>query len=106
MVEMLQKKCTEAAKIDTYEVNYEHGLLNGKTIRYTITTTEERFKVDASWKKYPDFSITLANFTRYPDAFNNQHGFTEGEVLDFITCNEECYYNVAEFVDILKERFE
>ena len=106
MVEMLQKKRTEAAKIDTYEVNYEHGLMNGKTIRYTITTTEERFKVDASWKKYPDFTLTLANFTRYPDATNNGHGFTEGEVMDFITCNEECYYNVAEFVDILKERFE
>lgn len=106
MFEMLQKKGTEAAKIDTYEVNYEHGLLNGKTIRYTITTTKERFKVDASWKKYPDFSLTLANFTRYPDASNNQHGFTEGEVMDFITSNEECYYNVAEFVDILKERLE
>lgn len=106
MVELLRKKRTEAAKIDTYEVNYEHGLLNGKTITYTITTTNERYKVDASWKKYPDFTLTLANFTRYPDDTNNGHGFTEGEVLDFITTNEECYYNVAEFVDILKERLE
>lgn len=103
----INKNMVEEATIETYEITYEKGLLAGKTIYYRIIITPEVFRVQASWDKYEDFVITLANFVRYADpVINNNMGFTMSEVLDYIANNDECYYDVAEFVDMLKERME
>lgn len=95
---------TTQAKISYYEKTYSTGLLANKTIYYEVTETQSEFVLSCIWEEHDDFKLRLRRFSKFYTSETGP-GFMEGEVLNFIL-TEECYYDVAEFVDMLREKFE